>query len=80
MAENADNHRSPSETLDDLARKTPKKERATVRCGTSVGEGSQGEFTMEFIREWSPFGYDKAVLLFEEVGILKKLGADGWNE
>ena len=43
--------------------KVPKgasSETATVRCGTSVGS-----FTMEFVRDWSPHGYDKAVSLFE---------------
>jgi hypothetical protein len=62
-------HRSPRDVLDELAHKTPKNERATVRCGTTVrdDEGLDGHFEMEFNREWSPFGYDKAVLLFEEV-------------
>ena len=37
-----------------------KDETALIECSTTAGS-----FKMKLIREWSPFGYDRAVYLFQ---------------
>jgi hypothetical protein len=37
-------------------------EEAIVKCGTS-----KGPIVMQLFRDWSPFGYDRATDLFENV-------------
>ena len=37
-------------------------EQAVVNCGTT-----KGPLVMQFYRDWSPLGYDRAVELFERV-------------
>ena len=59
MSESSDDEEETAYTHED-DRENNKDEKAKVTCDTT-----KGTFTMHFIREWSPIGYDRALKLFE---------------
>jgi len=59
MSESSDDEEETAYTHED-DRENNNDEKAKVTCDTT-----KGKFTMHFIREWSPIGYDRALKLFE---------------